>query len=192
MSANFSIKIRGVESVLKRLDWNKNIAPQVQKAFDNFGMAVEAQAKQNAPVDEGALRSAIYHKSVSLGVEVGCAIEYAAYLEFGTRKFAASYVNQLPAQWRELAARSKGGRGGSWDEFVKRITGWVIRKGISATYTKGGSASKSKSAIAAQHQAAYLIARSILINGIKAQPYLKPAVDVNTKYLLRALNSIKI
>lgn len=185
------IKIEGLDKTLARFDIKK-FEPQVQTSFNNFGIRVELTAKSLVPVDEGRLKNSIFQDPSRLAVTVGASADYAAYLEFGTRKFAAAYVNSLPAQWKELAARSKGKAGGSFDEMVKRITGWVIRKGIAATPTKSGNASKSKSSVAAQHQAAYLIARSILINGIKAQPYLYPAVQQHTKQLLADLNKIKL
>ncbi len=61
--------------------------------------------------------------------------------------------------------------------MVERLVRWVTLKGIAAPLTKSGKPSKSKSTIAAQRQAAYLIARKIMISGIKAQPFLFPAVE---------------
>lgn len=190
MAGSF-IKIEGLDKTLARFDVKK-FEPQVQMAFNNFGIRVELAAKQAAPVDEGHLKGAIFQQPERLAVVVGCSVDYAAFLEFGTRRFAAQYVATLPATWQELALRSKGSKGGTFDDLVKRITGWVLRKGIAATPTASGRASKAKSAVAAQHQAAYLIARKIVREGIPAQPFLYPAVNKATPLLLKDLNAIKI
>lgn len=185
------IKIEGLEKTLARFDVKK-YEPQVQLCFDKFGIRVELVAKQMAPVDEGHLKGAIFQQPGRLEVTVGCSVNYAAFLEFGTRKFAASYVATLPATWQELAMRSKGSTGGTFDDLVKRITGWVIRKGISATPTASGRSSKSKSSIQQQHQVAYLIARKIIREGIPAQPFMYPAVNQATPQLIADLNAIKL
>lgn len=186
-----NIKIQGLDKALARLDIKK-YEPQIQQCFDKFGLRVELEAKQRAPVDEGHLKGSIFQQPGRLSSTVGCSVDYAAYLEFGTRKFAASYVASLPQDWQTLAASKRGGGGGSFEEFVQRLTLWVIRKGIAATPTKSGAASKSKSAINAQHNAAYAIARSILRNGIKAQPYLYPAFNLAKEDLIKQLKEIKV
>lgn len=185
------IKIEGLSKALSRLDV-KEFEPQIQGCFDKFGIRVELLAKQAAPVDEGHLKGAIFQQPGRLSSTVGCSVNYAAYLEFGTRKYAAVYVATLPATWQELAAKSKGGAGGSFEEFVARLTLWVIRKGIGATITKSGGNSKSKLAIANQHEVAYLIARKIMREGIKAQPFLYPAFNIAKDELLSQLKAIKI
>lgn len=187
----FKLRITGVNELIAKLDPKKYEA-QVQQSFDKFGFNTETEAKVLAPVDEGHLRSAIYFKSLTLGAEIGCNVDYAAYLEFGTRRFAAEYVSSLPATWQELAGTFKGKGGGSFEEFVKVLTEWVIRKGFAAIKTASGNNSKSASSIAAQHQAAYLIARSILIKGIRPHPFLYPAVQKWTPQLLKDLKDIKI
>mgnify|MGYP000896336560 CR=1 FL=1 len=187
----FVIKIEGLEKTMQRF-MPKHYEPQVQKAFDKFGINADREAKQLAPTDEGLLKNSIYHDVVPLGSIVGCSVEYAAYVEFGTRKYAAAYVSTLPEDWKQLAAQAKGKGTGSFEEFVLRITKWVQRKGIGAQITVSGNVSKSKSSLAAQKQAAYLIARKIIVEGIKPQPYLKPAVDMASVQLLKDLNNIKL
>lgn len=189
--SGFTIKVDGLGSALGKLDVTK-YKPQIQQSFDKFGFRVEETAKQLAPADEGHLKGAIFSDSGELAAIVGCSVEYAAYLEFGTRSFAAEYVSTLPASWQELAASKRGSGGGSFEEFVRALTEWVIRKGFAAIQTKSGNASKSVASISAQHQAAYLIARSILRKGIRPHPYLYPAVREHTKQLLDDLKNIKV
>jgi len=198
-----SVRIEGLEKALARFDIKK-YEPQVQACFNNFGLRVELAAKQNAPVDEGHLKGAIFQEPSRLAVTVGCSVDYAAYLEFGTRKFAAQYVSSLPADWRQVAARAKGGRGGSFEEMVLRITEWVRRKGlgngfagkigVTGTYSvKSRRRTGSKDIQAQQNrQAAYAIALKILREGIPAQPYLYPAVNTNIPVLIKELNAIKL
>ena len=201
--AGANIKIEGLEKTLGRLDYNK-IKPQLQQSFDKFGINAAQYAKQNAPVDEGHLRSAIYSKSVDMGAEVGCNVNYAAYLEFGTRKFAAEWVAKLPPEWQQLAAEFKGGGGGTFEELVLHITEWVHRKGlgsgfmgdigVSGTYsTKTRKRTGNASVQANQdRQIAYLIARKILRVGIPAQPFLYPAVNEAMVQLIKDLKNIEL
>ena len=190
MSGTF-IKIEGLDKTLARFDIKK-FEPQVQTSFNNFGIRVELTAKSLVPVDEGRLKNSIFQDPSRLAVTVGASADYAAYLEFGTRKFAAKYVATLPQNWREFAAKAKGSKGGSMDEFIQRIMAWVLRKGIGGDVTKSGNVSKSATSLDKMQQSAYWIALNILQNGIKAQPYLYPAVQQHTKQLLADLNKIKL
>jgi hypothetical protein len=191
--SGFKIQLQGLDEVLKQLDIDV-IKQEVKLELEIFGQDVERDAKLNAPVDEGFLKSMIYHKATSegnkIGMEVGCNADYAAYLEFGTRKFAAAYVATLPAVWQAFAAQYKGGRGGGFAELVRRITAWVKRKGFAAQVTKSGARSKSKNSQKQEEQAAYVIARSILINGIKPHRFLFRAVENNRGPLLDRLRKL--
>lgn len=191
--SGFTIKIEGLDDTLKKLDTVK-LKRDIQDEFNAFGLDTDRDAKLLAPVDEGRLKNAIYWRPTGegnkIGVEVGCAVDYAAYLEFGTRKFAAAYVASLPPTWQALAAQYKGKGGGNFHEMVMAITRWVLRKGFAAEKTKSGANSKSKNSQAAQENAAYAIARSILINGIKPHPFLFPAVEKNRPLLIENLRKL--
>lgn len=164
------VKIEGLDKTLARFDMKK-YEPQVQTCFNNFGIRVEASAKQAAPVDEGHLKGAIFQQSSRLANTFGCSVNYASYVEFGTRKYAAETVSKLPADWQAFASSTKGKGAGTFKEFVERLVGWVSRKGL---------------------QAAYAIALTILRNGVKAQPFLYPAYNKYKDQLLKDLNDIKI
>lgn len=170
------------------IDFSKiksDIQSSLKDELNAFGLAVVRDAKKNAPVDEGHLRNSISHNLNGLTVEVVVATDYAAYVEFGTRKFAQNYVSSLPAEWQEFAKQFQGKAGkGSMEQFVLRIMEWVKRKGFAAERTKSGNRSKSKSSITAQENAAYIIALRILQNGIRAHPFLYPAVRDNQKGLI--------
>jgi len=186
------VKIEGLEKTLARFDMKK-YEPQVQTCFNNFGIRVEAAAKQSAPVDEGHLKGAIFQHPSRLANTFGCSVNYASYVEFGTRKYAASYVASLPPDWKAFAASTKGKTGsGTFDQFVQNIMAWVLRKGIGGNKTKSGKVSTSKQSLDQMQQAAYWIAINILQNGVKAQPFLYPAYNRYKDQLLKDLNAIKL
>lgn len=167
--SSFNIDITG--DVNKKMN---EITQKVKQAVDDelsaFGFDTVAMAKQLAPADEGILRNRIVFERTELAVEISVAVNYAAYLEFGTRGFAEIYVATLPTTWQEYAATFKGG-GGSFENYFQNIFDWCKRKGIEAS-------------------AAYPIAISILRNGVRPHPYLFPAIDANLIKLKERLKAL--
>jgi hypothetical protein len=102
---------------------------------------------------------------------VQASARYAAYIEFGTRKFAAAYVSSLPADWASYAATFKGSAGGTFKEMVLSIMAWCKRKGI-------------------DDKAAYPIARSIMINGIRPKPFIYPSFNAEFPLLIQDIKAI--
>jgi len=188
-----TIKLKGFDKTIKDVqklatDANKN----AKIALVSFGKNVETQAKRDAPGDEGKLKASInsVFDNKTFTVKITVATDYAAYQEFGTRKFAAAYVGTLPQEWRTYAATFKGKTGGSMDEFIQAIMAWVKRKGIGADTTKSGNVSSSASSLDKQQQAAYWIAINILQNGIKPKKFLYEAVKDNLPKLQSDFNKI--
>ena len=188
-----------------------NLEEKVRKEVDDelnaFGEHTVTDAKNNITnnktVDEGTLRNSITFEKKPLSVEIVVAVNYAAYIEFGTRQFAAAYVSSLPPDWQAFAAQFKGGGGGSFQEFVMRLTEWVHRKGLGAggpgkpigvtgTYSiKTGKRTGNKVTQANEDKsAAYRIALSILRKGIRARPFLFPAVEKNKEILINNLKAV--
>lgn len=177
-----------MDKVLEKLSPN-GFKKAFNTALINFGQNVDKKAKELSPIDEAGLRSSIFYDVEGLKVTVGARANYAAYLEFGTRKFAAEYVATLPNDWKELAQERKGPAGGTFAQLVLNITEWVHRKGlgsgfngkigITGTYSiKSRRRTGSKATQAMQDkQVAYLIARKIVRDGIKPHPFLYPAVN---------------
>lgn len=167
-----SLKISGLDAAIKGIENKVKVTEQeIQNELNAWALDTVNYAKQYSPVDEGHLRGAINHDSGKLKAGVTVAVDYAAYLEFGTRKFAASYVSSLPSDWQDFAAQFKGGGGDSFQVFVKRITEWVARKGI-------------------DKKAAYPIALKIIREGIKAHPYLYPATQKTTPELIKNIKEL--
>lgn len=188
-----TIKLKGFDKTIKDVqklatDTNKN----AKTALVSFGKNVETQAKRDAPADEGKLKASInsVFDNKTFTVKITVATDYAAYQEFGTRKFAAAYVGTLPQEWRTYAATFKGKTGGSMDEFIQSIMAWVKRKGIGADMTKSGNVSSSASSLEKQQQAAYWIAINILQNGIKPKKFLYEAVKDNLPKLQSDFNKV--
>ena len=175
--SGFSFEIKGADAAIKRTEeMVKKARANAQLALNTFGLSVERDAKRLAPADEGHLSNSINYKPGDLSVTITVGVNYAAYLEFGTRKFAAKYVATLPADWQSYAATFKGKGTGSMDEFIQNIMEWVRRKGIAADTTSGGNVSSSRSSLDKQQQAAYWIELNILQNGIRPHPFLYPAI----------------
>ena len=192
--SGITLKLSGLDEVLKKLDVKK-LEREITGELIYFGTQVSLDAKNNVEnngtTDRGDLAGSIDFKSDHpLSVSIFANKDYAAYIEFGTRKFAASYVATLPPDWQTFAAQYKGGGGGSFQEFLMRITEWVKRKGFAAAVTKSGNKSKSVNSVNGEKEAAYRIALSILRNGIKAQPFLFPAFEKNRPELIKNLKTL--
>lgn len=183
-----------IKEVVKNITVAKATANNiVREELASFGTLTVNQAKRLAPVDEGLLRNSISAtfpiSSKGYTVTITVNVNYAAYIEFGTKSFAAAHVSSLPPDWQAFAAQFKGKGSGTFQEFVKVLTEWVMRKGFAAEQTKSGNRSKSQSSIEAQKQAAYMIALSILRKGIRPHPYLWPAYRDNVKLLVANLKA---
>jgi hypothetical protein len=83
------IKIEGLEELVKKLDSNHLLAQPLRDAFSKSVLLLESEVKRRTPVDMGRLRSSITHevdsRPVPLFGRVGTKVEYAQYVEFGTK-----------------------------------------------------------------------------------------------------------
>jgi len=189
-----AIKIEGIDTLLK--DINKTIKQaedEKHKALVKFESNVVKDAKaklQSKTSNTGKLANSIFGDVKGDTATIVVTANYAAYIEFGTRKFAAQYVSTLPADWKSYAATFKGKGGGDMNEFIQNIMQWVQQRGIGALKTKSGNNSTSASSLDAMQQAAYGIALHILRNGIRPQPYLFPAVEKHTPTLIADIKKI--
>lgn len=180
--SSFKVEISGeLKGRLTKV--TNELKSQVQNEMNKFGLNTMNDAKKFAPTDESHLKQSITFVSKAFEVDIVVAANYAAYIEFGTRKFGAKYVASLPPEWKNFAAQFKGKGGGTMDEFIQRIMAWVQRKGIGGIKTKSGNTSGSKDSLDQMQQAAYAIALNILQNGVKPHPFLYPAVTKNQKIL---------
>lgn len=145
------IEVKGLDALVKKFD---RLATEskgdIQAALNDFADRSASDAKRFAPADEGKLRQSISPIYGNLEGGIVASIGYAAYLEFGTRKFAAEYVASLPNDWQQLAQSKQGKSTGTFAQ----------------------------------------IARKILINGIRPQPYIYPAINKNKPLLIKDIKAI--
>jgi HK97 gp10 family phage protein len=154
--------IKGVEAAIKRIDTKatKGLSDEMAASAIN----IERSAKRLAPGNLGKLRQSINHDTGnSLFKSVFSTVEYAPYVEFGTRGKA-----RIPAGYEAFAAQYKGkGAKGAW----KSIEFWIKRKGIDPKLT-------------------FVIFRSIMRNGISPQPFMIPAYEKEKPALLKRLKAL--
>ena len=194
--AGFTLKIEGLQAAiiaLKKVEGNT--IKKLENELDGFATKVKNEAVRRAPLYDGQLKNSIGAVRKGLKVDVVAAKYYAAYVEFGTKKFAAAYVATLPPDWKAYAATFKGEKGkggGSMDDFIKRMVEWVKKKGIGAAYDiktrkRDKFGAKKMSNADMDYNTAYAIVIRILQNGIKAQPFLYPAFEIARKELVANL-----
>ena len=70
---------------------SRGIRRAIDRALEEIGLAAEGYAKRACPVDTGNLRNSITHavEGSEDAVYVGTNMEYAPYVEMGTRRTAA-------------------------------------------------------------------------------------------------------
>jgi HK97 gp10 family phage protein len=168
------IEVKGLDALIKKFDGLANdFQEELQLELNQFADKVAKDAKNFAPADEGKLRQSISAEYGQGNVTIKASARYAAYVEFGTRKFASDYVSTLPDTWQQLANEFKGKStiGGGFKEFMESIMAWAKRKGI-------------------DDDKAYAIAKKIMIYGSKPHPFLYPAVNNNIDDLIKNIKNI--
>lgn len=80
MATTYEIKVDNIDEAKGALK------QQALKALEECGLVAERYAKALCPVDTGNLRNSVTHKVVEgeLACYIGSAVNYAAYVEFGT------------------------------------------------------------------------------------------------------------
>jgi len=188
-----AIDLKGLDGLMISINKTiKQAEAETNKALDKFQSNVVTDAKRDAPNNEGGLWNSIRGTVINNQAKIVVTANYAAYIEFGTRKFAAKYVATLPQDWQTYAATFRGNREGkgTFDQFIQDIMQWVRQKGIGGLQTKSGNISESKSSLDAMQSAAYAIALNILQNGIRPQPFLYPAVKKHTPILIDDIKKV--
>ncbi len=171
---SFRFEIKGIDAAVKRADkLATTLKRDIQDELNEFAADVAKMAKRLAPADEGRLRNSIapvFGTVNQLQASIVVTVIYAAFMEFGTRKFAAQYVATLPPDWQRYASTFRGS-GGSFDEFLLAIQGWVKRHGI-------------------DDAAAYPITLKILREGLRPRPFLYPSIQQHVPLLTKRLKAL--
>jgi hypothetical protein len=169
------LEVKGIDALIKKMDkLASNVQQDVQAELNAWADDTATNAKllvASNSSDEGLLLRSISPVYGQGSASVVASAKYAAYIEFGTRKYAAAYVSSLPSDWATYAATFKGKTGGTFQQFLLSIIGWVGRKGI-------------------DKKAAYPIARKIMIDGISPKPFLYPSVNKTLPELKKNLRAI--
>lgn len=163
MAGKFEIRVENLNVVLQKIKKAKeNIITKIEEEFVKTGINIESEAKNNAPVNFGILRSSIYSRNVKDAIIVGAKANYAGFVEFGTKS-----KKKIPAGYEDLAKQRQNSDKVNFEDIQK----WAQRKGISQEYV-------------------YPIFLSILEKGIKPQPFLVPAIEKHVKILKEKLERL--
>jgi HK97 gp10 family phage protein len=88
--AQIKISIAGMEAVLENIYLSTSqLTGKINAEIQAAGIECQALAKQACPVDTGRLRSSIAYTAGENSCTVGTNVNYAEYVEFGTRKMGA-------------------------------------------------------------------------------------------------------
>ena len=176
----------------------KNLIATINEELGKYANNIVSDAKQNIKANgtsnNGFLINSIgWTQEKDLEIEVFAGMPYAPFIEFGTKGYAAKYVSSLPKEWQDFAKQFKGEKqGGTFDKMIDDLSQWVKERGIAGEYsvkTKKRKGNFLKQALE-DRQTAYVLAKWILINGIKPKPYLYPAVVKNQKIFQETINKI--
>lgn len=165
--AGFSLDISGikqVEDAIKKID--AKATKGLSAELDTSSINIQRMAARTAPGNLGKLKGSF---SIDIGnslfKSVFCTVDYAPYVEFGTRGKA-----RIPAGFEAFAAQYKAsGKGAklAWEA----IEFWIKRKGIDPKFT-------------------FVIFRSIMRNGISPQPFMIPSYEKEKPELLKRLKAL--
>lgn len=172
----FSVKAEGLDAVLKKFDkLSKDTQEGVQAALNDWADRTATDAKQLVSMqssDEGALKGLINPEFGNGSASVVASAKYAAYIEFGTRKFAADYVSSLPSDWQKYAATFKGkSSNNTGKSFWEIFEAWGKRKKMEPSHI-------------------YFAYKKVLRDGIRPKPFIYPSVNKNLPLLVKDIKNI--
>lgn len=186
MAKFFDLQVAGLDTAIKYIQKLKtDLVVVIDDELIAIAFEIQALAIQNLntqtpmPADQGFLRNNIIvlQDEANHKFTTAATAKYAVYIEFGT----GAQVD-VPPELAEFAAQWKDQKnGGSFEDFVKNLTEWVKRKGISPD--EGTTEADYKNM-------ATLMAMDILHNGLKARPFFYPAYKQATKNLKTRINKI--
>lgn len=160
--------VKGVSSVIAELrSKSKNLDRVIEAETKNAAFKIEKDAKTYAPKNFGKLAQSIGNeKSGELTYKVTVNEMYGAYMEFGTGAKV-----KVPDDFKDIANRFRGQKGGTFEEGLESIKAWCRAKGID------------------EKQAKWIFIK-ILGSGVNPQPFLYPAWTKGKKEYLDALTKI--
>lgn len=175
-----SAVVQGVPELINRLrriseDGKANARAIVGSIAD----MIVNDAKFAAPADLGKIRQGI-GKSIESNKDRVIATVFSNAPESPYQEFGTGGKVDVPAEMQDVASQFQGQSGGSMQDFILALTEWVKRHGLTGVYSvKTHKRNTRLSNTDDDTKAAWAIARSILKNGLKPQPFLYPAYVAN-------------
>jgi hypothetical protein len=173
VSKGITIDLEGLNEVLSKVrDASDDIKSEVDNEIQDSTLKMVQNAKRLAPKNLGRLAGAIGQEKIKeLEYEYSCGVEYAPYVEFGTK----TYV-RVPNGFEALAASARGGKGGAGSLF-ENIKKWLEKKNRGL---------KGKELDNRARFVSYIIAKK----GIKPQPFFIPPYEFYKKELIKTIKTI--
>lgn len=181
----FKAELKGLNKVKAQfVSANANLHQIIESELAAAGAQWVAQAKRDAPVDQGTLKGGITYRQSGMLVEIFSNAFYSPFMEFGTKgKYRA-----IPGT-EQLAAQFRGFKGGDFGEFLRTIVEWVRRKGIAGRYSVKTRRRVGSKAVQQQENlsVAWPIAMSILKNGVTPHPFFFKQADTVWPDMIRRI-----
>jgi HK97 gp10 family phage protein len=134
---------------------------------------IVAQAKANAPADLGKIRQGIVKEQIdAFQVAIAATAPESAFQEFGTGGKV-----EVPEEMADVASSFQGQSGGNMADFILALVGWIARHGITGAKNE------------TPEQIAWAMAKVILRDGLRPQPFLYPAFVQYSARLLPTLQT---
>jgi hypothetical protein len=159
-----------------------NLKTIVQTAQEEMAADWKRGAQADAPIDQGTLKAGITWYRDGENVAIVSNAFYSPFMEFGTK----GKYRPIPGT-ESIAVQFKGYKGGDFGTFLRMITEWVRRKGITGRYSVktrrrlGGKGQKADEDL----RAAWPIAMSILKNGVSPHPFFFKQSDIVWPKMIR-------
>lgn len=148
---------------------------------------IVADAKDAAPADLGTIRQQLNQvtrqQAFSVIAIISSPAPESAFQEFGT----GGKVD-VPEEMADIASQFQGASGGDMAAFILALTDWVKRHGLTGVYSVK-TQRRNNNYTNQDEQTAWAIAKAILRDGLKPQPFLYPAYVKNSVLLLPMLQN---
>lgn len=107
--AALDIQIIGIKEAFNKFKGNFNkISDEIDMEMGDGIERIVTQAKTLVPANFSRLKTSLYvNKLGKFNYEFGSNVNYAAYVEFGTGRYAATYVPSIEPEWQRFALTYK-------------------------------------------------------------------------------------
>lgn len=189
MNKPFYFDIKGIKEIQDRFSRaSDTMKKEIDAELRDGAQVIARNAQRDAPKNYGRLANSIsVSKEQPLQYDVVSPVEYAAYMEWGTKKQA-----KVPAKYAAYAAQFKGLKTGSAEEALYAIKQWVQRTGRrveSAAVYKSGK-KKGRNKMLTVEESAYYIFHIIMIFGLKPRPYFFKNYETQEPIIIKNVEQV--